>query len=78
MTLSKESQKDKLEIKNFSVNIEDAHLHLIENCSFIKNSKPDVIVDSSIMVLSLLSYVNSKPAYVNIFQWVEKVFTHHI
>lgn len=78
MTLSKESSKAKLEIQDFAVNIEDAHQHLIENCSFIKHSKPDVIIDSSIMVLSLLSYVHSKPAYTNIFTWVERVFTHYI
>jgi hypothetical protein len=60
------------------VNIEEAHQELIENCSFIKHSKPDVIVDASIMVLSLLSYVHSKPAYNNIFSWVEKIFTHYV
>ncbi len=49
------------------MNIDDAHRNLIENCAFIKHSKPDVIVDSSITVLGLLSYVHSKQAYANIF-----------
>lgn len=30
------------------------------------------------MVLSLLSYVHSKSAYSNIFQWIEKVFAHFL
>ena len=67
MTLSKESSKEKLEFKQFAVNIENAHQELIESCAFMKHSKPDVIVDGSIMVLSLLSYVHSKQAYSNIF-----------
>lgn len=78
MTLSEESQKPKLLITNFAVNIEEAHQQLLENCSFMNHSKPDVIVDSSIMVLSLLSYVHSKPAYSNIFNWVEQVFSYYI
>lgn len=60
MTLSKESPKDIYEIINFAANIDVAHKNLIENCSFIKNSKPDVIVEAGIMVLALLSYVHSK------------------
>lgn len=78
MTLSKESQKKKLDIVDFAVNIEKAHQELVENCAFTKNSKPDVILDASIMVLSLLSYVNSKPAYQNIFGWIEHVFQYYI
>jgi len=78
MTLSNESSKEKLEFKQFAVNIENAHQELIENCAFIKHSKPDVIIDASIMVLSLLSYVHSKQAYSNIFQWIEKVFAYYI
>jgi len=60
MTLSKECNKQKLEFNGFAVNIESAHQELIESCAFIKHSKPDVIIESSIMVLSLLSYVHSK------------------
>lgn len=78
MTLSKEGSKDLLEINDFAVNIEEAHHELIKSCAFIKHSKPDVIVDSSIMVLSLLSYVHSKQSYSNIFGWIEKVFTYYV
>lgn len=60
MTLSKESQRPQFEITNFAANIDQAHKNLIEHCSFIKNSKPDVIVEAGIMVLALLSYVHSK------------------
>ena len=60
MTLSKESPKEMYVIENFAANIDQAHNNLIENCSFIKNSKPDVIVESGILVLALLSYVHSK------------------
>jgi len=49
-----------VELENFAANIDDAHRSLIENCSYIKNSKPDVIVESAIVVLALLSYVHSK------------------
>jgi hypothetical protein len=49
-----------VELENFAANIDDAHRNLIENCSYIKNSKPDVIVESAIVVLALLSYVHSK------------------
>lgn len=78
MTLSKESQKENYEITNFAANIDQAHKNLIEHCSFIKNSKPDVIVEAGIMVLALLSYVHSKQAYSSIFATIEKVFTHYI
>ena len=78
MTLSKESQKPKLEIGDFAVNIEQAHNDLITGCSFIKHSKPDVVIDASIMVLGLLSYVHSKPAYKNVFVWVEKLFSYYV
>ena len=78
MTLSRESPKAMVELDNFAANIDDAHRNLIENCSFIKNSKPDVIVESGIVVLALLSYVHSKQAYTTIFLSIEKVFTHFI
>ena len=67
-----------VELENFAANIDDAHRNLIENCSYIKNSKPDVIVESAIVVLALLSYVHSKQAYSTIFLSIEKVFTHFI
>lgn len=78
MTLSKESSKEALQITDFAVNIEETHHELIKNCAFIKHSKPDVIIDSSIMVLSLLSYVHSKQTYSNIFNWIERVFNHFV
>lgn len=60
MTLSKESSKPEIQITEFAANIDDAHANLIKSCSFMKHSKPDVIIDASIMVLGLLSYVHSK------------------
>ena len=78
MTLSKESSKEIYVIENFAANIDVAHKNLIEHCSFIKNSKPDVIVESSIMVLALLSYVHSKQAYASVFATIEKIFTYFI
>lgn len=75
MTLSKESGKPALKIKDFAANIEKAHEDLILNCAFVKHSKPDQIVESSIMVLSILSYVYSKPAYTSIFNCIEQVFS---
>ena len=78
MTLGKESAKSAVELENFAANIDDAHRSLIENCSYIKNSKPDVIVESAIVVLALLSYVHSKQAYSAIFTSIEKVLTHFI
>lgn len=44
----------------------------------MKHSKPDVIVDASIMVLGLLSYVHSKQQYITVFNWIEKVFQYYI
>lgn len=78
MTLSKEGPKEMLVFTDFAANIDDAHKNLIENCSFIKHSKPDVIVDAAIMVLGLLSYVHSKQAYSSIFMWIERVFQYYI
>jgi len=78
MTLAKESGKQPLEFGNFAANINSAHKELIQNCAFIKNSKPDVIVDASIMVTALLSYVHSKQAYQSIFVMIEKVFSYYI
>lgn len=74
MTLSKESSKPILDFKEFAVNIANEHQQLIEKCAFVKNSKPDVIIETSILVLGLLSYVHSKDAYQSIFLWIEKVF----
>jgi len=44
----------------------------------MKHSKPDVVIESSILVLGLLSYVHSKKAYVRIFTEIEKVFIYYI
>jgi hypothetical protein len=44
----------------------------------VKHSKPDVVIESSILVLGLLSYVHSKKAYINIFSQIEKVFIYYI
>ena len=44
----------------------------------MKHSKPDVVVESSITVLGLLSYVHSKQAYKSIFAWIEKVFSYYV
>jgi hypothetical protein len=44
----------------------------------VKHSKPDVVVESSITVLGLLSYVHSKQAYKSIFAWIEKVFSYYV
>jgi hypothetical protein len=41
MTLSKESGKPMIQIKDFAANIEKAHEDLIQNCAFVKHSKPD-------------------------------------
>lgn len=78
LTLSRESQKEALPLVNFAANIEDAHRTLHQNCSFVKNSRPDVIIDASITVLGLLSYVHSKQAYANIFRAIEGVFAYYI
>jgi hypothetical protein len=43
----------------------------------VKNSKPDVIIETSILVLGLLSYVHSKDAYHSIFVWIEKVLQYY-
>ena len=44
----------------------------------MKNSKPDVVVESAITVLGLLSYVHSKQAYKSIFTWIERVFSYYV
>jgi hypothetical protein len=46
-----------------SAEINEVHLNLVLNSSFVKNSKPDAVVDSGIVVLGLLSYMHSKEAY---------------
>ena len=78
MTLAKESNKQPLEFNDFAANISNMHKDLIQTCSYIKHSKPDVIIESSILVLGLLSYVHSKKTYVNIFTQIEKVFIYYI
>ena len=78
LTLSKERNKEMLEITDFSASIEQAHRVLVEGSTFVKNSKPDVVIESSILVLGALSYVHSKPAYRNIFSWTEKLFHYYI
>jgi hypothetical protein len=78
ITLSKESHKPEIEFENFAANIDSVHQNLLKNSSFINHSKPDVIIDSSIMVLGLLSYIHSKQAYSNIFLAIERVFTYYI
>jgi len=50
---------------------------LIEKSSFIKNSKQDVIIETIILVIGLLSYLNSKQAYANIFKAIELVFSYY-
>jgi hypothetical protein len=78
MTLSKEASKEALNFADFAANIDESHQHLIENCSFVKHSKPDVVVDASITVLGLLSYVHSKKQYQSVFICIERVFQYYI
>ena len=78
MTLSKETSKEALNFTDFAANIDGSHQHLIENCSFVKHSKPDVVVDASITVLGLLSYVHSKKQYQSVFVCIERVFQYYI
>lgn len=78
ITLCKEGPKQMLEFTDFAANIDDQQKNLIENCAFIRHSKPDVTIDASITVLGLLSYVHSKNSYQNVFAWIEKVFTYYI
>lgn len=78
VTLSKESGKEKLHTGDFAANINATHQELCENSSFMKHSKPDVIIDASIMTLGLLSYVHSKNAYRPIFDMMEETLTYYI
>lgn len=77
MTISKETGKEPLNFDAIAANIEQGHRDLIEKCAFIKHSRQDVIIESIIVVIGLLSYLNSKAAYANIFQAIEKVFTYY-
>lgn len=77
-TLSKESGKEPLGLGEFSININNQHQALCENSSFMQHSKPDVIIEASIMVLGLLSYVHSKNQYKGIFTVMESVLNYYI
>mmetsp|Transcript_12871 Transcript_12871/g.21770 ORF Transcript_12871/g.21770 Transcript_12871/m.21770 type:complete len:724 (-) Transcript_12871:115-2286(-) len=78
LTLSKESGKEKVQLDNISNIINQGHDHLLEQSSFMKNSKPDAVFDASIVVLGVLSYVHSKEAYKNVFNGIDKVLSYYI
>lgn len=78
LTLSKDSGKEALNFDDFAANIDNSTKSLIENCSFFKYSKSDVIVETAILVLGLLSYVHSQQAYSSIVKQIEKVFENFI
>lgn len=44
----------------------------------MQHSKPDVVIDASITVLGLLSYVHSKNQYRNIFGIMENTLNYYI
>lgn len=78
LTLSKESGKEALNLGEYSININERHQQLCEGSSFMQHSKPDVIIDASITVLGLLSYVHSKNQYRNIFSIMESTLNYYI
>lgn len=77
-TLSKESGKEALNLSEFSININEKHQQLCQSSIFIQHSKPDVIIDTAITVLGLLSYVHSKNQYNNIFSVMENTLNYYI
>lgn len=78
MTLSKESGKEALNLGDYSININERHQQLCEQSHFMQHSKPDVVIDASITVLGLLSYVHSKNQYRNIFGIMENTLNYYI
>lgn len=78
ITLSKETSKQTVNLQDFAANIDENHYQQIESCSFVKHSKPDVIIEASITVLGLLSYVHSKKEYQSIFTCIERVYEYYI
>ena len=56
----------------------DLNNQILQKCSFIANSKPDVVVETSILIIGLLSYVHSKEAYKMIFMAIEQVLVYYI
>mmetsp|Transcript_24382 Transcript_24382/g.37784 ORF Transcript_24382/g.37784 Transcript_24382/m.37784 type:complete len:219 (-) Transcript_24382:1528-2184(-) len=56
----------------------EADTPLLENSSFLKNSKPDVVIETSILIIGLLSYVHSKEAFAKVFEAIETTLSHYV
>ena len=71
MTLAKESERAPVEFSHLdqaTASLDSTNRKLLERCAFTKHSKSDVVVETSILVLGLISYVHSKQAFENIFR----------
>lgn len=50
---------------------------MINRCAFLSHSKDDVIVESSLLVIGLLSYVHAKENYANLSRQMNVVLAHY-
>ena len=75
--LSAESGKQILDLSRFTSTINDTQYTLIDGCAFMKFSRPDVVVESSLMVIGLLSYVHAKKNYAELCETMNNVLAYY-
>ena len=78
LTLSKEKGKVPLSLNPEAFANIEQNTQVLEKSSFITNSKPDVIIETGITVIGLLSYVHSKESYKLVFSAIEQVLEYYI
>lgn len=77
ITISKESSKPTIDLSYFSESTDATQLQVIDRCAFLMHSKDDVIVESSLLVIGLLSYVHARENYAHLSRQMNIVLAHY-
>ena len=75
--LSLSSGKAELDMRKLTETLENHVVNMVDECAMMKNSQDDVVVESALLVIGLLSYVHAKKNYAELCEQMNSVLAYY-
>jgi len=71
------SGKPELDMSKLTETLDNAAVAMVDGCAMMKHSQDDVVVESALLVIGLLSYVHAKKNYAELCEQMNSVLAYY-
>lgn len=75
--LAQPSGKPELDMRKLTETLDTGAVNMVDGCAFMKHSRADVVVESALLVIGLLSYVHAKKNYAELCDQMNTVLIYY-